>query len=205
LTQNKDWIKNSSLVTEVLIYSFFRSNELSYYLLNSFPELHSHQIDGMPLTVYAYKQGNSAVFSLLIKLGVAMDYSGFRGQLLPSLLTWQYFNADYPQQIHQLIQRGFDINATDERGDTAMHMAVYLGWAERVLTLTGVGADINQVNNKGNTPLIYAAQSGKFAMVKKLINNGADLKLINKQQKNAAQSAEESGFKDIAKFLYAIK
>jgi ankyrin repeat protein len=201
LNQNNKWLDNPKLITEILIYSFFRSNEFSYFLLNSFPKLHKHRIQGMPLTAYAYRQGNGYLFSLLIKLGVAMDYSGFKGQKFPSLLTWQYFDDDYSQHIKLLIHKGFDINASDERGDTALHMAIYLGWPERVTTLLDLGADINKVDNKGNSALIDAARSGKSVLAKLLVDRGANIALVNQQQKNASQSAEEAGFNKLATYL----
>lgn len=205
LMENKQWLKKPTVITEILTYSFFRSNELSYFLLTTFPQLHKHKINGFPLTVYAYRQGNSAVFSLLIKLGVAMDYSGFKGQQLPSLITWQYFNDDYQQQIKLLVKQGLDINTPDDRGDTALHMAIYLGWPERVDVLLDLGANINQVDNQGNSALIDAARKGKLAIVKQLIARGADITRLNQQKKSAAVIAKESGFKQLAMYLNSVK
>jgi len=198
---DKTWLKDSETVTDILTYSFFRSNELSYYLLTTYPELHTHKINGLPLTAFAYLQGNSVVFSLLIKLGVAMDYSGFRGQQLPSLITWQYFNDDYNQQIKLLLQQGLEINHFDEHGDTALHMAVYWGWIDRVAILIDSGANIHQTDYQGNTALIDAAKMGNVAMVEQLLVKGANIKHTNKAQKDAMMIAEAAGHKKLVSYL----
>ncbi len=83
LREDRQWLKNSAIVTDILVYSLFRSNDLSYFLLNNFPELHNHKIKAMPLSEYVYLQNNEVVLSLLIKLGVARDYSGFKGRRIP--------------------------------------------------------------------------------------------------------------------------
>lgn len=201
IISNKQWLNDPALVSEILTHSFYRSNELSYFLLTNFPQLHVHKLRGLPLTVYAYLQGNSAIFSLLIKLGVAMDYSGFKGQQLPSLITWQYFNNDYEQQLSLLLTQGFDINKADERGDTALHMAVYLGRINRVLTLLKLGAEIDKVDAKGNSALIDATRKGNTAIVKLLIREGADTSITNHDLKNAKMIAMESGFTNLAKYF----
>ncbi len=203
-TENKLWLNDQALISEVLIYSFYRSNDLSYFLLHSFPELYSHKINGLPLTTYAYMQGNSVILSLLIELGVAMDYSGFRGQQLPSLITWQYFNDDYQKQIKLLITQGLNINTQDTKGDSALHMAIYLGWPERVRILLALGADINQINKKGNSALIDAARKGNLAIVKILIAEGADIRHKNNDRKGAEVVAKEAGHHKLAQYLRSV-
>lgn len=201
MTDNHDWLNNPELISEILTFTFFRSNELSFYLLNTFKQLHNHKIRGLPLTVYAYLQGNSAVFSLLIKLGVAMDYTGFSGQQFPSLITWQYFNDDYDHQLALLLDKGFDLNAPDERGNTALHMAVYLGRSNRVKTLLDSGADIDKINAKGNSALIEATLNRNIEVVKVLIKRGADKSIFNYKNKNAYSLAVELGDKNLLKIL----
>jgi len=204
LNNNKQWLKNPSVITDVLMYGFYRSDELSNFVLTTFPEVHSHKLKDLPLTTYAYLQGNGAILSLLIKQKVALDYTGFKGQLLPSLITWQYFNDDYLMQLKLLLNQGFDINAADDRGDSALHMAIYLGWPERVTILLELGANVNQVDAKGNSALIDAARTGKLEIVKILIANGANTALLNKEQKNAITSAKQSGFQKVVKYLNTV-
>jgi hypothetical protein len=201
LTEDKRWLQQPKVITETLIYAFFRSNELCHFLLTRFPELRQQKIKGMPLTAYAYMQGNGEALSLLIKLRVAMDYVGFKGQQLPSLISWQYFNDDYRQQLESLIKQGLDINRSDDRGDTALHMAIYFGSPERVNALLELGADINQVDLQGNSALIDAARSGNLTIVKQLLAHGADITLVNQQKKNAEIVAREAGFVQLAMYL----
>jgi ankyrin repeat protein len=58
-----------------------------------------------------------------------------------------------------LLDRGADINAVNDRGDTAMHGAASAGFPTVVQLLADRGADIqiwNQKNDRGSTPLFIA-------------------------------------------------
>lgn len=55
-----------------------------------------------------------------------------------------------------LIGLGVDINATDSRGNTALHHAVLKDFESVVEFLVAGGADINRVNQRGQTPLLLA-------------------------------------------------
>ena len=61
-----------------------------------------------------------------------------------------------PQQIHELIVEGIDVNAKGEYGWTAlMHAALYND-SETVALLLRAGADANARNENGVTPLMCA-------------------------------------------------
>ncbi len=59
--------------------------------------------------------------------------------------------------VEQLIEKGADINATDQYGCTPLHWAAYTGFTEIVALLLGKGANINVTDQNGWTPLAYAA------------------------------------------------
>ncbi len=201
LDRNLDWLKSPELATEVLLHTFYRSYELTSYLLTRHASLRTLKIKGLPLTVYAYLQGNEPIFSLLIKLGVAMDYSGFRGQQLPSLISWQYFNDDYEKLLTLLLQQGFDINHADESGNTALNMAIFFGDVKRVKALLDNGANIHLVDRKGNSALMDAARSGHQDIVELLLAHGAKREQKNSKNQTAIDLANLSGYQQIAQLI----
>lgn len=78
------------------------------------------------------------------------------------------------RSIRQLMERGFDPNARDPQGQTALHLALRdqtpavaeALWASPAL-------DIDAVNTHGETPLMLAALKGELEWVRKLLARGA--------------------------------
>ena len=78
------------------------------------------------------------------------------------------------RSIRQLVERGFDPNARDPQGQTALHLALRdqtpavaeALWASATL-------DIDAVNAHGETPLMMAALKGELEWVRKLLARGA--------------------------------
>lgn len=79
------------------------------------------------------------------------------------------------QSVMQHLAAGTDINATDERGETAIFSAVIGGYKEIIKMLVNKGADVNVKNNAGFTPLHEGAYSGQKEIVELLITCGADV------------------------------
>lgn len=67
-------------------------------------------------------------------------------------------------------------------GNTALHMACYMGQEAVATELVNHGANVNQPNKCGYTPLHLAAVSTNGALcLELLVNNGAD---VNQQVQN---------------------
>jgi len=58
--------------------------------------------------------------------------------------------------VRQLLVSGYDVNARDEGGGTALHAAAFRGDVEMIKLLIVKGADINVADRDGDTPLDFA-------------------------------------------------
>lgn len=67
----------------------------------------------------------------------------------------------------------------NEKGNTALHVALAERNESRARDLIDKGADVNAKNDKGNTPLHLAVQERFPAIVKLLVDNGADVTVKN--------------------------
>jgi ankyrin repeat protein len=63
---------------------------------------------------------------------------------------------DAKTAIQLLLDRGLDINATNDAGDTAMHAAAFRGSEEIIRCLVAKGANLRAKNRQGRTPLDVA-------------------------------------------------
>lgn len=83
--------------------------------------------------------------------------------------------ATTAQEVRDLIAKGESVDAMDEDGDTALHLAVDVEVAKALLD---AGADIDAKNNCGLTPLHVAEN---VEITKFLIDQGADVHEVDVQ------------------------
>ena len=79
------------------------------------------------------------------------------------------------------------VNATDARGNTALHFAAMAGSVEGLEIVLEAGASVNAVNTAGFTPSILAATSPEKLSV--LLARGADIKARTKAGRSALDVA----------------
>jgi uncharacterized protein len=88
-----------------------------------------------------------------------------------------YFRAvavDNARGVQALLQRGFDPNAPDEKGQTGLFIAVRdANWSVAELLLNQPGIQPDQPNASDETPLMMAALRGHADWVRKLLARGA--------------------------------
>ena len=100
-----------------------------------------------------------------------------------------------------LLERGADLNLTNNDGRTPLHLAAAQGHLAVATLLVGKGAVINAQDKDGNTPLHFAAATGSKAIVELLLARQADTALRNKAGRTASEWAWAEGFSEIAKML----
>ena len=72
------------------------------------------------------------------------------------------------------VDKGVDLNATDKKGNTALHWAGHAGHAACAQALLQAGAAVDHADVSGNTALMLACDNGHEACALLLLKHGAD-------------------------------
>jgi ankyrin repeat protein len=94
--------------------------------------------------------------------------------------------------VHELLDRGYPVNAFDFLGKTPLHYAVLAEHFAVVDALLRAGADVNAHDERtiGDTPLGEAASTCSLRMARLLIDAGADPTVPGWMQLSALDRAE---------------
>ena len=121
-------------------------------------------------------------------------------QALDTMLIQAAESGGTPTTL-SLLEAGANINATDERGRTAVMAATHANQVETVRALINAGADINIRDNRLDNPFLYASAEGLFEIVKLTIDANADTRLTNRFGGTALIPAAERGHVEIVQEL----
>jgi len=105
------------------------------------------------------------------------------------------------KNIGDLLDRGFDINAKNLNGETALMSATFRGKADLVELLLDRGAEVNARNGYGATALMYAAEWGYSRIAKTLLESGADVNLQDNGGETALSLALHRNNTEVTKLL----
>ena len=100
--------------------------------------------------------------------------------------------------VVNLVQRGMDVNTTDQSGMTLLMIATRNGNIALVKSLLANRANVNRRNQHGDSALLLAALKPDLEAVKLLLEHGAD---VNPPGWAPLQYAMFSGSKEIAAAL----
>jgi len=78
--------------------------------------------------------------------------------------------------VQILLERGADINATNNDGDTPLYLACANGRRNVVRALVKKGAEVNIANNRGRTPFYSACMKRKSLFLCELLRDGVDIR-----------------------------
>lgn len=84
-----------------------------------------------------------------------------------------FFVRGHPDIVRLLMEKGADVNATNDTGITALMCGAQKGYHDIVKILLEDGADINLAGQGGSTALGLAENSGHKAIVDLLEEDGA--------------------------------
>ncbi|MCL2103738.1 MAG: ankyrin repeat domain-containing protein [Kiritimatiellaeota bacterium] len=86
-------------------------------------------------------------------------------------------------EVKGLLSAGIDVNAKNERGETALLIASFAGtdaWTDADIfkILLSAGADVNVMDKSGHTALYWVAMAGNTDIVKMLLIAGANVNVV---------------------------
>ena len=99
---------------------------------------------------------------------VALDQSLIESAKLGDLL-----------KIKELLEKGVNVEARDNTGNTALIWAAWAGHADVTQVLIAAGADLEARDNAKDTALIAAFQGGRADIVRTLFSAGAKLRFLD--------------------------
>ncbi|CAG0897916.1 unnamed protein product [Darwinula stevensoni] len=92
-----------------------------------------------------------------------------------------------------LLESGAVVDATDSKGNTALHAAALFGIEASMILLIRAGADVNAMNRYKERPLHGAAALGWPKPVQILLDAGACIHAVNNRRETALHVAVSSG------------
>jgi len=129
----------------------------------------------------------------------------------PTWPTVIYSTAlNHLEGVRQLIRSGVAVDDANERGETALMWAAWLGHSDLVQYLIAHGADVNHTAGldpctptatAGNTPLIWASRSGSVESLRLLCEAGADVAQAAHDGTTALMAAAEELQIEAVEFL----
>lgn len=106
-------------------------------------------------------------------------------------------DGDTPK-VAALIAAGVDVDAINNRGSTALVVAVWHNHIEIVKALIAAGADVNAPDGEGNSALMVASEKDYAAMATALITAGANVNYASRTGATALGYAASYGNLEIA-------
>ncbi len=119
-----------------------------------------------------------------------------------SELMLAVYNNAHIREINELLDRGADIESTDENGMSLLHIALkYESDIEIVEYLVQKGINIESRDYLGNTPIMYSIETNAYNDTKFLIEKGADLTITNNFGESPLYIASKNADKELIKLL----
>lgn len=103
--------------------------------------------------------------------------------------------ATTAEEVRDLVSKGESVDATDDDGDTALHLVEDVNVARALLE---AGADVNAQNNQGCTPL-HMVQDVEIAQF--LVDQGADIDEVDLQGMTPLHFAAMFGHAEVIQVL----
>lgn len=103
--------------------------------------------------------------------------------------------------VNLLLDRGIDVNKTNNHGDMALHLAAKSGFKYFVELLLQEGAVVNTANKNGESPLYLAVHNDDMSIVDMLLNKHANVHTTDKYGNTPLHLAAFNNNTQIVKLL----
>ena len=113
---------------------------------------------GMAQSIHqAVQQGDIAAVRAILAEKPEMLESRNDGNLTPLILASLHGQKEI---VRYLLEKGADLNATDNEGSNVLHNAAASGHEDIIALLLSKGTDVNAKDNRGMTALHFACSRG---------------------------------------------
>jgi ankyrin repeat protein len=159
--------------------------------------------------VAALSRKHLRVAELLVQHGAHVNISG-GSTLFQAIECTDYADWASVDAIEFLLKHGADVNATEKKLWTPLHLASDSGYPLVVLELLEHGAELDPRDNKGRTPLHLVSartiveredEPERFLLAQLLVTRGADVQAQDDDNATPLHFASYHGRADIVKLL----
>ncbi|CAD7701665.1 unnamed protein product [Ostreobium quekettii] len=160
---------------------------------------------GEGVLIFAVRGGHYDVARMLMERGAELNSSPKddpRITLVHALAIGTSPSAEVDVELlKEVLVKGADINAADEHGNTALHLAAIVGKEASVLELVRSGAKLDERNQDGRTPLNCVCIEGHLSIIKILVDARANVGCKAHNGSTPLYICAEKGHLDAARYL----
>lgn len=152
--------------------------EVVEFLLDAGAQINLQDTHGLTALGHAVAAADGQLIALLLERGAVAGLPDVLGNAPLHALVRAGAAATILPICALLVQADADLNATDARGDTPLHIAIDTGKLDVARRLVELGADVTIANAEGNLPMHRLLARGEPSqneeMLKLLLEHGTD-------------------------------
>ena len=188
--------------TTILMKACCNTNlDLVKYLIENKADITIIDKNNYNALMYAIEKSSLDIVRYLFEDASTIDIKQLTTNQI-GLLSLAVKNNDFRILRYLVESQNFDMDLSNEKGQTLALLAAGYGKMDVVKYLVDKNANIGAKDNNGNNILMYAAASGNLSLVKYLVNSATvDINEKNNSDKTAKDIAIEHNQIEIAKFL----
>ncbi len=127
--------------------------------------------------------------------------SSFLGTAQRTASLLDAVNRNDAGEVRRWIARGASLSATDDDGDTPLHLAALQGFVQVAEILIDARANLEATEDNGFTPLHNGAYNGHVNVIRVLLDAGADRSAETNKGNTPQQLAVQRGHANAARFI----
>ena len=178
-----------------------RGGEVMQVLIDAGADIEVKNYDDRSPLLLASQCGNLRVVAMLVKAGADVCVTDNKGNTCLSLAA---YNGHTETVRTLLCMPEVDVNQSNCRSDTPLHLAVLQNYPDVSKLLIDAGADIEAMNCTGRTPLHCACSAGALGIVQMLVEAGADVHVVDNKSNTCLIIASQRGHTETVRYLVGL-